>query len=118
MRAGSAPAAPNDGDFWRTSGSRIAFRRTATETIPSGVPGSAFTQTYSTADRTISAYTSDPESSAYTGIDNAQGGTPYAQLSDLNALRTAYETLRVFAEDVAQALNALIDDAEAFGISG
>jgi hypothetical protein len=39
-------------------------------------------------------YTADDESAAYTGIDNAQTGTPYASLTDLNALREAYENLR------------------------
>lgn len=80
-------------------------------------PG-AFTQTYATADRTLSAYTPDVENSAYTGIDNAQGGTPYAQLTDLNALRVAVENLRAFAEDAAQLLNALVDDAQSIGLSG
>ena len=46
------------------------------------------------------AYTSDSESVAYTGIDNAQAGTPYAQVTDLNALRTAYETLRASYDDL------------------
>jgi hypothetical protein len=39
-------------------------------------------------------YTADDESTAYTGLDNAQTGTPYASLTDLNALRAAYENLR------------------------
>lgn len=46
------------------------------------------------------AYTADDESVAYTGIDNAQAGTVYAQLTDLNALRTAYETIRASYDDL------------------
>lgn len=46
------------------------------------------------------AYTSDGEGSAYTGIDNLQLGTPYAQVSDLNLLRVAYETLRASYDDL------------------
>lgn len=46
------------------------------------------------------AYTSDGEGSAYTGIDNLQVGTPYAQVSDLNQLRVAYETLRSSYDDL------------------
>lgn len=76
---------------------------------------SAYTQTYSTADKTLAAYTSDAEGSAYTGIDNAQGGTPYAQLTDLNALRTAHENLRAFVEDTAQMLNSVVDDLQTIG---
>lgn len=76
----------------------------------------AYTQTFATADKTFAAYTSDPESSAYTGIDNAQAGTVYAQLTDLNALRVAYETLRVHAEDTAQMVNAILDDLQLYGL--
>lgn len=76
----------------------------------------ALTQTYSTADRTLSAYTPDAESSAYTGIDNAQGGSVYATLADLNALRVAVENLRAFTEDGVQFLNAMVDDMQAYGL--
>lgn len=79
---------------------------------------SAYTQTYSTADKTLSAYTSDPESSVYTGIDNAQAGTPYATVTDLNALRVAYENLRVFTEDAVAMLNAIVDDQQSMGLVG
>lgn len=78
----------------------------------------AYTQTYSTADRTLSTYTADDESGAYTGIDNAQVGTVYAQLTDLNALRTAYENLRAFVEDLAQHHNSLLDDMQALNLVG
>lgn len=46
------------------------------------------------------AYTSDVESLAYTGIDNTQVGTVYATITDLNAIRTAYETLRTSYDDL------------------
>lgn len=78
----------------------------------------AYTQTYATADRTLSAYTADDESAAYTGIDNAQAGTVYAQLTDLNALRTAYENLRAFAEDIAGMINSVVDDLQEKGLVG
>lgn len=75
-----------------------------------------YTQTYSTADRTLGAYTPDNESGAYSGIDNSQGGSVYAQVSDLNALRTAYENLRAFVEDAVQMLNSVVDDAQTYGL--
>jgi hypothetical protein len=84
-------------------------------TTPTVGQASAYTQTYATADKTLGAYTPDDESGAYTGIDNAQGGTPYAQLTDLNALRTAYENLRAFVEDGIQMLNSIVDDMQAWG---
>lgn len=75
----------------------------------------AMTQTYSTADRTLSAYTSNGQGTTYGGINNAQAGNVYAQVSNLESLRVAYENLRAFTEDVAQFLNAWIDSEQAYG---
>lgn len=74
---------------------------------------SAYTQTYSTADKTLSAYTPDAESGAYTGAADSE-----AKLVDLNALRVAYENLRAFTEDLAGVVNSLVDDLQAVGIVG
>lgn len=93
------------------TGSQLGFYNIGPVTRPT-----AYTQTYATADKTIGAYTPDSESGAYTGIDNLQVGTVYATVADLNALRVAYETLRAFTEDVAQALNSVIDDGQALGL--
>ena len=91
----------------------------ATAGVVSAIPASSpYTQTYSTADRTLGAYAADVESSAYTGINNLQGGTPYAQVTDLNALRVAYENLRAFTEDAVQMLNAVVDDLQTAGLLG
>jgi len=54
--------------------------------------------------RQTAAYTWDDESTPFTGINNAQAGTPYAQLTDLNALRVAYEALRDWYENLRTAL--------------
>lgn len=72
-----------------------------------------YTQTYATADRTLEAYIPDEESTAYTGIDNAQAGAVYAKAADLEALRVAVENLRLFVEDLAQLQNAVLDDLQA-----
>lgn len=71
----------------------------------------ALTQTYATADRTLSAYTPDSESGAYTGAADGE-----AKLADLNALRVAVENLRALAEDTAQFLNAVVDDLQTYGL--
>jgi len=76
----------------------------------------AYTQTYSTAARTIAAYTTDAESVAYTGIDNLQVGTVYAQLADLNFLRAAYENLRASYDGLIRVVNSIIDDNQAYGL--
>ena len=73
----------------------------------------AYTQTYATADKTLSAYTADVESGAYTGATDGE-----AKLVDLNALRVAYENLRAFVEDLAGVVNAHTDDLQAYGMVG
>jgi hypothetical protein len=75
------------------------------------VRASAITQTYSTTSRTHAAYTADPESGAYTGAADGE-----AKLVDLNALRVAYENLRVAYESTSQLLNAVVDDLQAYGL--
>lgn len=120
IRGGAFPtgANRNDGDIGYVSSGRLTFYRGSTEEIiPSAAAQSAYTQTFSTASRTVNAYTSDAESSAYTGIDNLQIGNVYAQLGDLNSLRTAYENLRAMADNLIQVVNALIDDGQAFGMT-
>lgn len=85
-------------------------------TLTLGTPaGGPFIQTYATADTTLAAWTPDTESVAYTGIATGVGGTPYAQLTDVNALRVAYENLRVAHAELAQFVNALVDVLQARG---
>ncbi len=48
--------------------------------------------------RTMDAYTSDPESDAYEAADPE--ADDLAKLNDINALRTAYENLRLYVEDL------------------
>jgi hypothetical protein len=76
----------------------------------------AYTQNFTTATRTVNAYTTDAESSAYTGIDNAQGGTVYATVADLNSLRVAYENLRASYDNLLQVTTQMIDDFQAYGL--
>lgn len=71
----------------------------------------AYTQTYSTATRTHAAYTADPETSAYTGAADGE-----AKLVDLNALRVAYENLRLSHESSKQLLNSVLDDLQSYGL--
>jgi len=84
---------------------------------PVAQPGS-YVQTYSTSTRTLGPYTPAATATAYAGLASGQAGTPYAQANDLNSLRTAYENLRVFAENSAQVLNALVNDLRAMGLLG
>jgi hypothetical protein len=84
-------------------------------TTPIPQPG-PYSQEYTIADRTVSPYTAVVQSTPYSGISSEQPGAPYAQVSDLNSLRSAYENLRLFSEDLAQTLNALIDDLQAIGL--
>jgi len=54
----------------------------------------------------LTTYTTDTESVAYTGIDNTAVGTVFAQLTDLQALRIAYENLRISNDDMRAKLVA------------
>ena len=74
-------------------------------------PIAGYVNTYSTADKTLGAYTADVENVAYTGAADSE-----AKLADLNALRVAYENLRAFTEDLAQQHNALIADLKRLGL--
>lgn len=47
----------------------------------------------------LNAYTTDPESTPYTGLATGLGATPYASVVDMNSLRVAYETLRAAFDD-------------------
>lgn len=68
---------------------------------------SAYTQTYATADKTLNL----ASTAAFTGQTNAVGGSVYAKSADL-------EQLRGDVLDVAQMLNALVDDLQTLGLIG
>ena len=84
---------------------------------PVARPG-PYTQGYAVSSRTLAAYTPIVEATAFAGIATGQAGTPYAQVADLNNLAAAYENLRQFAENIAQVLNALINDLRSTGLTG
>jgi hypothetical protein len=84
---------------------------------PIGRP-SPYTQVYAVSTKTLAAYTPIVESTPFSGVNNAQTGTSYAQVGDLNNLRAAYENLRQLTENVAQVLNALVDDLRSTGLTG
>jgi hypothetical protein len=120
---GVAPTSPIDGDEWSTTAGRY-FHINGVTVGPINKQA-AYTQTYSTADRTLSSYTSDPESSAYSagitgtvGTDPVAFSVPVASEANLNALRTAYENLRSFTEDLAGVVNSLVDDLQTMGLAG
>jgi hypothetical protein len=69
-----------------------------------------YTQTYSTATRTLGAYSPNAQSAAYTGAADGE-----AKLADLNALRAAYENLRTFVENLAGVLNSHTNDLRSLG---
>lgn len=74
----------------------------------------AYTQTYATTTRTLGPYTSDPESTAYTAPTLLSES---AKLTDLNALRVAYENLRGFVEQLAGVVNSMVDDRQLDGLA-
>lgn len=84
--------------------------------VPPAARPAALTRGYTTADRTLGAYTPDPQNSAYGGLPDGEAGTPYASVADLNALRAAVENLRQFTEDAVQLLNAVVSDLQSLGL--
>lgn len=76
----------------------------------------SFTQTYGTQATTLPAYASNAETVDYTGIASGVGGTPYAHVDGLNALRVSVENLRPLAEDTASVLNKLITVLKGAGL--
>ena len=70
--------------------------------------GTAIVQTYATADPTLGAFTSSVIG-AMSGIDNAQAGSVYATLTDINNLRAAVMTLQSWTTDLAGMVNSLVN---------
>lgn len=66
---------------------------------------------YTVAGSATRTFPTDP-SGAYSGIDNAQGGTPYAQLTDLNTLRGVVSSL----EGVVRQLVTDLGSTSGFGL--
>lgn len=124
LKSGTAPSGGNPADAVQmysadqAAGNACPHFQTENGTVVKLYAAGSLTQTYSTADATLSAYSPDDESGAYSGIDNAQAGSVYAKLDDLNALRAAYETLRAFTEDLAKFTNSLVDALQATGLIG
>lgn len=119
---GVDPTSVNDGDVRRVG---TALKITFGANQYTLNKQAAYTQTYSTADRTLGAYTSDPESSAYSAGITADAGSEsvifsaaVASEANLNTLRAAYENLRAFTEDLAGVVNSLVDDMQALGLAG
>lgn len=52
------------------------------------------------AKQTLNSYSTNTQGSAYSGIATGVGGSPYAQVNDLNTLRVAYENLRASYDDL------------------
>lgn len=76
-----------------------------------------YTLNGATPSRVLAAYTPNSQSSAYTGQDNAQGGTVYAKLTDLNLLRVAYQTLKASHDSLLAVTAQLQTDLAGQGLS-
>jgi hypothetical protein len=77
-----------------------------------------YSQAYTASSRSLAGYTPTPSTGSFPGLSSGLVGSPYAQVADLNSLRTAYENLRIFSENSTQLLNALINDLKAMGLLG
>jgi hypothetical protein len=73
---------------------------------------SAYTQTYSTADKTHANFTS-ADIGAFTG-----GSTGFLDAAERDNVRTQFNALRADVADVKQLVNSLIDDLQNLGLLG
>jgi len=81
---------------------------------PVAVPRSAYTQTYSTADKTHANMTS-----ADVVTTAATNSSPYGySQAQADAIVTAINALRADVIDCKQVVNSLIDDLQALGLVG
>lgn len=85
------------------------------EKQPLMAPTGSYTTT-GTADRALATYVADPETAAYTGgpADLAAA----AKVADLNALRVAYENLRVAHEDLRGMVVGVVTDLKTLNLLG
>jgi predicted phage tail protein len=65
---------------------------------------------------TLNNYTTDIENSAFAGINSGTAGLVYAQVSDLNTLRIAYENLRTSYDNSLQVQSQLIGSLKKLGL--
>lgn len=54
--------------------------------------------------QTLTSYTSNHQNTIYLGITNTAAGFVFAQVTDLNSLRSAYENLRTSYDDIRSKL--------------
>lgn len=80
---------------------------------PSGLAGGNFSRQLLNTSTVLTNYTSDPESTPYTGALDGE-----AKLADLNALRVAYENLRTHHENTMACLNSVMERLQGIGIMG
>ena len=93
------------------SGGKIGFYATIAVTKPS-----AYTQTYSTPDKTIS----NPTATAPGDLGATQSGSAWGASSEANfdKIGTALDALVADNLDLRKAVTALIDDLQALGLVG
>jgi len=87
------------------------------DATPVARPG-PFVQNYTPSTRTVAPYVPTAAGASYGGIASGMPGSTYAQSTDLNHLRLAYENLRAHAENTTQVLNGLINDLKSMGLLG
>ncbi len=89
--------------------SMLGFYSTSGVSKPTG-----YVNNYSTVDKTLANYTANNQGSAFSSTPLALLNA--ATLTDLNALRVAYENLRSFTEDAIQQHNQLVADLKNTGL--
>ena len=101
--------------FSTTTGSKIGTATTQKLGFYNATPivqPSAYTQTYSTADKTHANFTS-ADLSAFTG-----GTVGFLDAAERDGVRTQFNALRADVADIKQLVNSIIDDLQLMGLVG
>jgi hypothetical protein len=123
IRVASNPYINNSVTFYST-GAGISLSQQGSSIYVSGsglfsITGArdTYINSYNTNSLILNTYTSDPESSSYAGIASGLASSPYAAVSDLNSLRTAYENLRTSYDNSIQVQSQLITSLKKLGLA-
>ena len=95
----------------------ISIKQVGQDIIISGLENPPiYVQNYTNSIRTVNNYSPDSQGSIYAGLDSGVAGSPYANVTDVNSLRVAYENLRNSYDNIIQVVTAMIDDDQSAGL--
>lgn len=105
--------------FSTTTGTIIAQASNQKMSFWGAVPiiqPSGISQAYSQSSRFLNAYPAPQGGATFAGIDNAQAGTIYAKLADLNFLYGEVQSIRSTIKNLVEVQNTIINTLKSVGL--